>query len=112
MSAFRCPSVQLDTPDKCLGWQDWFVLRAQRSWPVVYKVRLATLGAEPPTLTYTVMTWLYEEKAVVLAVEAMRYFHQDRTVYDAAVEEVGPAAATASGTVDLGSADWHDRYEF
>ena len=73
---------------------------------------LATKGVESPTITYTVMTWRYEEKAAVLAVEAMRYYHPDKTVYDAVVEEVGPAAATSSGTVDLESADWHDRYEF
>jgi hypothetical protein len=90
----------------------FFVFRPQRSWPVVYKVTLATQGPEQATVAYTVMTWLYEEKAVALAVEALYHFHPEAKVYDVAAEEVGPAAANADGTVDLASADWHDRYEF
>jgi hypothetical protein len=88
------------------------VFRAQRSWPVIYRVTLSTLGEEPTTVAYTVMTWLYEEKAVALAIEAMRHFRPNGKVYDVAIEVVGPAAATATGTVDVTSADWHDRYEF
>ena len=88
------------------------VFREQRPHPVVYKVTLSCLLEEPPTVAYSVMTYLYQEKAVVLALEALRHDHPNWRVYDAAVEEVGPAGVAADGTVDLNSADWFDRMEF
>jgi hypothetical protein len=87
------------------------MFRKQRPHPVVYKVTLSSLSDEPAEVTYTVMTYLAEEKAVVLAVEAMQHDYPNRRVYDVLVEEVGPAGRK-DGMVDLDSADWHDRMEF
>jgi hypothetical protein len=84
-----------------------------RSWPERFKVMIRTrAGGE---VRYNVVTWLSEHKAVAMAVTA----HLDRhgntatsAIVDVTVSDLGPAARSPSGTVDLQSGELSDRFEF
>jgi hypothetical protein len=84
-------------------------MRPQRSWPTVYRVKLRAVSAQPEE--YKVLTWLYEEKAILLAGEAFVRTH-GCSAYDGEVEELGPADANEDGTVDIPPGTLGDRMEF
>lgn len=83
-------------------------MRQQRPWPVRYRVTLWSAPHE--SVGYDVVTWLYDEKAVALAVAA-HLRTTGRTPADVTVEALGDAPADAKGLVAVGS-DLHDRMEF
>jgi hypothetical protein len=85
-------------------------MQPQRSWPIRYAVTLHP-GTGADAVSYTVLTWLYKDKAVALAVQAFSREHEGVAIYDVDVQEVGPAGRTDDGLVDVG-ADVHDRREF
>jgi hypothetical protein len=62
-------------------------------------------------MTYTVLTWLHERKAIVLAIEEHCRRWPKQSIYDVSVGHLGPAPRDYAGLVVVGD-DLHDRYEF
>lgn len=64
-----------------------------------------------PHETYTVLTWLDDNRAIVLASRRFRQQHPTETISSTGVRLLGPAPRAADGTVDAGR-DVLDRMEF
>jgi hypothetical protein len=84
-----------------------------RSWPERFKVMIRTrAGGE---VRYNVVTWLGEHKAVAMAVTAHLDRHgntQTSGIVDVTVTDMGPAARSPDGTVDIQPNELSDRTEF
>ena len=86
----------------------------QRHWPHRFRVTVRTRGGR--SVTYPVVSWLSEAKAIGMAVTA----HQRRSsgaesahaVADVEVTDLGPVARNPDGTTALDRSDIVDRYEF
>lgn len=61
---------------------------------------------------YEVVSCLYDEKAVVLAVLVHTDRHPHDAIVDLAVTEVGPVGQKADGGMDIPAAAYVDRWEF
>jgi hypothetical protein len=81
----------------------------QLLWPVRFEVTIRPSAGQEET--YTVLTWLNEEKAVALASQRYLRLHPTATVSSTDVTPLGLAPRSADGTVDVGR-DVHDRMEF
>ena len=82
---------------------------SQLSWPERFAVELRPVTGDP--VTYKVLTWLHDRKAIVLAVEAHRRRWPDCHVYDVSVVSLGKAPEDGRGLAEVGD-DLFDRYEF
>lgn len=83
----------------------------QRAWPKRFRV---LVRPDPDTaVSYAVVTWLAEEKAIAMAVaEHLRRHRDDESIYDVEVEDLGPVSRDAGGAMLLETGDLTDRSEF
>lgn len=83
---------------------------AQLPWPERFAVTVIP-GGSTDGVRYTVVTWLHEAKAVVLAVEEHQRLWPEQRIYDVTVEPLGRAPSDERGLVAV-NRDLHDRFEF
>ncbi|MDQ1414331.1 MAG: hypothetical protein QOE07_2919 [Acidimicrobiaceae bacterium] len=89
-------------------------MTSERSWPHRFRVTIHTNGGG--TLTYPVVSWLSQEKAVAMAVASHLRRHPDEQpatrVRDVEVVDLGPVGRDTKGAMALDGSDIVDRMEF
>lgn len=65
------------------------------------------------SVSYSVVTWLAQEKAIAMAVGAhLRRHPEGEEIYDIEVDDLGPVDRDAQGAMALERSDLTDRAEF
>jgi hypothetical protein len=86
----------------------------ERSWPHRFRVTIHTNGGA--ALTYPVVSWLSQEKAIAMAVFAHGRRYPDgqpsTRVRDVEVVDLGPVGRDSQGAMALDRSDILDRMEF
>ena len=78
-------------------------------WPVRFEVTFCSVQGE--NHSYTICTWLNQEKAIAMAAERHQYLHRPQ-IYSVSVSFLGPAAQAESGVVRPVATDLIDRMEW
>jgi hypothetical protein len=80
-------------------------------WPHVYRVTLRGLAGDE--LVVTALSWLGDQKAVVMAVEEHHRRGLEWPIYEVSTEDTGPAPREPDGLVGHGPPGYlEDRAEF